>query len=262
MLTRWNVQKAARVIVASEATRQDLCHFYPVDPRKIRVTPLAAASAFRPASEEQCQTARARYNLPRRFVLALGDRRPHKNLKTLLKAFAEIAPNTDADLVLVGKTDVCGPDTMTPLIHQLGLSARVLCTGYVAETDLPALYTCADVVACPSLVEGSGLSLLEAMACGTAVVASHTSSLPEVVGDAGVLVCPHDARTLSGAILSILQNPAYRRELQRRSLARAARFSWRFTASLTFQVYHTVMSSQWSPMSAYQSAMVHPGTEC
>ncbi len=244
MLLRQSLYKAAHVIVVSEATRRDLCHFYSVDPRKITVTPEAAAPVFRPAPEEQTRVVRERHGLPRRFVLAVGDRRPHKNLVTLLKAFAQIAPHTDADLVLAGRTDVNWPDEVTCLLYQLGLNTRVVQPGYIAESDLPALYTLADVVACPSLVEGFGLSLLEAMACGAAVVASHASSLPEVVGDAGVLVCPRDVQTLSTAILSILQNSTYRQELQRQSLARAAGFSWRSTANLTLQTYRAAINNR------------------
>ena len=256
MLMRKSLQKAAHVIVVSEATRRDLCHSYPVDPRKISVTPEAAASSFQPVSEEQAQAIRSRYNLPRRFVLALGDQRPHKNLATLLKAFAQAAPHTDADLVLAGKTDIRYYDNVAPLIHPLDLNARVSQPGYIAEADLPALYTLADVVICPSLVEGFGLSLLEAMACGAAVIASHASSLPEVVGNAGVLVRPRDVQALANAILSILKNSAYRQKLQSRSLAQAARFSWRSTANLTSRIYHAIADSRRPVVGVPHSAIV------
>ncbi len=262
MLIRQSLCKAAHIIVVSEATRRDLCHFYSVDPRKISVTPEAAAPAFRPVPEDQTRVVRERYDLPQRFVLAVGDRRPHKNLMTLLKAFAQIAPHTDADLVLAGRTDTNWPDEVTRLLYQLGLNARVVQPGYIAESDLPALYTLSDVVACPSLVEGFGLSLLEAMACGAAVVASHASSLPEVVGDAGVLVCPRDAQTLSQAILSILQNSTYRQELQRQSLVRAASFSWRSTANLTRQVYRAAINNRRSVIDISQSVVAYPSAEC
>jgi len=244
LLTKISVQKSAKIISVSEATKRDLIALYNVAPAKISVTPEATASDFQRVSPEQAEAVRTRYNLPHRFVLTVGTMRPQKNIPTLIRAFAKMAPHTNAALVLAGKADKRWPDEISPLIRKLNLRGRVIQPGHIAEADLPALYTLAEVFAFPSLIEGFGLPPLEAMACGTAVVVSNTSSLPEVVGDAGLLVDPHNAQALAEGLLAILKKPRYRIELENRSLMRAAQFNWQRTAQLTKQAYQVALRNE------------------
>jgi glycosyltransferase involved in cell wall biosynthesis len=244
LMMRLSLRRATRIIAVSEATRQDLVDLYGTSAEKICVTPEAASPEYRPVPESQAEKIRARYNLPSRFILTVGTRRPHKNVATLVKAFAKIAPETDAALVLAGKADARWPDDVAPLIRRLNLHGRIIQPGHIAEADMPALYTLADVFAFPSLVEGFGLPPLEAMACGTAVVAGNTSSLPEVVGEAGILVAPDDVTTLGRVLLVTLKFRGYRQKLERHSLSRAAHFTWQQTARLTMEAYQAVRDRQ------------------
>lgn len=237
LLTRMGLWRATGVITISEATKADLLELYKVAPNKIWVTPEAAAPAFHPVDYETKEEVRKRYQLPAKFILTLGTMRPQKNVSTLLRAFAKILDQTDAQLVLAGQIDPRWPDAITPLIGELGLQNRIVQPGHIDEVDLPALYSLADVFAFPSIIEGFGLPPLEAMSCGTPVVASNRSSLPEVVGEAGLLVDPLDAEALARALLQVVENPGCRRVLATKSLERAACFNWRRTAQLTMQAY-------------------------
>ncbi len=239
-----SVRHAARVIVISERTRQDVIRFYRVPPERIVVTPLAAAPQYSPQSEEEVGRIRRKYGLPERYFLAVGNVQPRKNLPRLVRAFAAVVEQTaetrDVKLVIVGRSAWRGSEVET-VVRQLGLQQRVLFTGYVPDQDLPALYTGALAFCYPSLYEGFGLPPLEAMACGTPVVASNASSLPEVVGDAGLLVEPTSVAGIAAALYRLLHDEEVRQEYSRRGLARAARFSWERTARLTRDVYDVVL---------------------
>lgn len=243
-LTELSVRKASQIITVSEATKRDLVDIYGVKKSNITVTSEATTSEFKPVSAEEAERVRLRYKLPAQFVLTVGTMRPQKNIPTLVKAFASIASQTDAALVLAGKADSRWADEITPLIEAFNLQGRVMRIGHVPEADLPALYTLADCFAFPSIIEGFGLPALEAMACGTAVVASYTASLPEVVGDAGLLVDPYNVKGLANGLLIILQNPTYRQKLEMLSLKRAKKFDWSRTAHATMHAYRLALHSQ------------------
>jgi glycosyltransferase involved in cell wall biosynthesis len=200
-MMRLAARKARAVICVSEATAADLRALYRVPDAKISVVTEAADPSFRPVTDPtELARVRARYDLPDRFALALGAHRPHKNLATLIEAFAMFCDRFPHSLVLAGEVHARYDDPAPAAIARLGLGERVRQTGHVADADLPALYTLAEAFVQPSLIEGFGLPVLEAMRCGAPVVASNTSSLPEVIGEAGLLADPRDPASLSTAL--------------------------------------------------------------
>ena len=195
-------RRAARVVAVSEATARDLEALYRVPRGKVAVVPEAADPRFRPVTDQAILAdVRERYHLPERFVLAVGVRRPHKNLSVLLEAFALARDEVPHALVLAGEAHARYHDDVPETAARLGLADRLIELGHVPDADLPALYTLADLYALPSLEEGFGLPALEAMSSGTPVVASNTSSLPEVVGEAGLLADPRDPADFARAIV-------------------------------------------------------------
>jgi glycosyltransferase involved in cell wall biosynthesis len=235
--------RADRLIAVSEHTKQDTvrCLGYPAE--RIDVTLEAAAPAMRPAAPEEILAVRERYSLPERFVLYLGDTDVRKGVHRLLGAFArwrEQAGDTATGLVIAGPRHQPGGPLfldLTGLAYHLGLADMVRFLGPVGEEDKPALCSAATVFAFLSEYEGFGLPPLEAMACGTPVLASDRSSIPEIVGEAGVLVDPSDDGAVVEALDRLLGDAAWRAELRARGLARAAAFSWERTARETVEAY-------------------------
>ncbi len=237
------VRRAARIITISEFSRQRISRAFDLDPDDIVVTPLAAQEHFRPLPRAQTVTqVRERFGIDRPMVLNVGDVQPRKNQVGLIRAFRELlagAPNLPHVLVLAGQETWFSPHLQEE-IRRSGLRERIVVTGFVGEDDLAALYNAADVFVFPSFYEGFGLPVIEAMACGRAVVCSNTASLPEVAGGAAVLVEPGSAGDLLRAMREVLLNEELRQRLERRSLQRAAALSWRETARQTLDVYYSV----------------------
>jgi glycosyltransferase involved in cell wall biosynthesis len=203
---------------------------------KIVVTHNAADAHFAPPAPAALDAFRRRMGLPERFILFVGTLEPRKNLPTLLDAYARIARSTDAPLIIGGGKGWLY-DEIFAKAESLDLGDRVRFAGYIDGNDLPLWYAAATVFTLPSLYEGFGMPLLEAMACGTPVVTTTSSSLPEVVGDAGLTVPPTDADALGGALLRLLDDAELRAELREQGLRRARRFSWRATAERTLAAY-------------------------
>ncbi|MDP9368698.1 MAG: glycosyltransferase family 4 protein [Chloroflexota bacterium] len=235
-LTRASARRAARVLAVSESTKRDVVELLEVPEDRVAVTPLAADAGFRPVTGEALDAFLGEQRIVRPFVLSVGTLEPRKNLPALLRAFGRIAPEVPHDLVLAGPEG-----WMTDEIHEtrrrLGLGDRVRFTGYVETAMLPAWYSAADLFVYPSLYEGFGLPPLEAMACGTPVVTSDVSSLPEVVGDAALTVPPTEETALAEAMRRVLEDRVLAADLQARGLERAREFSWRRTAALTVAAY-------------------------
>jgi alpha-1,3-rhamnosyl/mannosyltransferase len=237
---------SARVIVPSHATRDDLIAHLRVPREKIVVIPLAADARLAPQSAAEIARVREKYALPERFVLYVGINKPHKNLATLLDAWARV--ERDAMLVVAGAWDARyahttadrRPMTDVQSLAVGGHRSAVKFIRDVDDADLAALYVGATVFVMPSLYEGFGLPPLEAMASGAPVICSNASSLPEVVGDAALLVNPRDAEDIARAITHVLDDAALRDELRAKSLARAAQFSWERTAEMTLAVYREI----------------------
>lgn len=237
------MQRADAVIAVSEQTRRDVTKWLNIPPEKICVIYEGVHPSFRPIElRDELERVRAQYHLPARFILFFSTIEPRKNLITLLDAYAALLAQDSkiSPLVVAGRKGWLYQETLAH-ISKLGLQARVQLTDWIAGADVPALLNLAEVFVYPSLYEGFGLPPLEAMACGTPVISSNASSLPEVVGDAGILVAPRDAHALAHALARVLQDDALRHELRARGLAQAARFTWERAARATLQVYENVL---------------------
>jgi glycosyltransferase involved in cell wall biosynthesis len=242
LLVGHSVRHAARVITGSESARQDVIRYYHPPAERVVVIPAAAGAQYRPQAPEEVARVRAAYHLPARYFLAVGNLQPRKNLIRLIEAFTAVAGEApDVQLILVGRSTWRGWE-VAGTVARLGLEARVRCTGYVPDADLPGLYAGALGFCYPSLYEGFGLPPLEAMACGTPTITSNVSSLPEVVGDAALMVDPLAVADIAAALRRLLTDEAARCEYRRRGLTRAPQFSWARTALQTRDVYDVVVA--------------------
>ena len=233
---------ARRVIAISETTKADLIAKLGIDPGKIVVVPLAVDGHFRPCLPEEIFRVRQNLSLPEKYLLCLGTNKPHKNLETLIRAFAQIAKKSaygEMKLVIAGPWDDRYPQPKR-VVERLGLKNRVLFVDRVEEADLPALYGGAALFAFPSLYEGFGLPVLEAMACGTPVVCSHISTLSQLAEEAAIFVNPGNPEDLGSAMDRVLRGPALQQRMRQRGLQRASGYTWERTARETLAVYETV----------------------
>jgi len=234
---------AARIILASsEATRRDLIELLGVPPDRIRVVHLGCDAAFRPLPADGARThVRDRYGLAEPYLLHVGTLEPRKNLARLIRAYGRLcAARRDAPaLLLVGERG-WQYEGLFRLVEELKLGARVRFTARVPSADLPALYGAAAAFVYPSLYEGFGLPPLEAMACGTPVVCSNAAALPEVTGDAALLVDPYDEDALAAALEQVLDDSALRASLRARALDRARYFTWERCARATLTAYDDI----------------------
>jgi len=244
LFTRLSARRANHVITYSASTAQDLTRFFAVPEERISVVYPGVDDAYRPVQDESVLLDFKRQRgLPERFILFVGTLEPRKNLVMLLQAYAQYRQRTGGDHKLVlggGKGWLHRP--LFTAIEELGLEDHVLLPGFIPEEELPLWYNAADIFVYPSLYEGFGLPPLEAMACGTPVIVSDTSSLPEVVGDAGILVDPHRPRDWADALSLLCQNANRREALVERGMERAKEFSWTRMARETIRVYRHVLN--------------------
>ncbi len=233
---------ASHVIAVSECTRRDLITAYGLPPEKITVIHEAAAPRFRIQPPEAIADVRTRYNLPDRYLIFVSTIEPRKNLTRLLAAFETLRAEdlTDA-LVIVGRRGWLTDDFFAALERSPARDA-VIFPGYVPDDDLPAIYAGAQVSVFPSLYEGFGLPVLEAMACGVPVATSTASSIPEVGGDAALYFDPTSVDEIIETTRNLLRDTALCEEMRARGLTQAARFSWRRAASETQRVYDAVLA--------------------
>jgi glycosyltransferase involved in cell wall biosynthesis len=241
LTVRRTVRAAAHVIASSEYTRRDIVETYRIAEERTSVVPLAAAPRFAPVRDEkELRRVRQAYGITSDYILAVGSIQPRKNLTRLIEAYAGLRRQRAHDklppLVIAGKRAWLFEETLRA-VERCGVGDAVKFTGYVPEADLPALYSGARCFVYPSFFEGFGLPPLEAMRCGTPIVAGDRTSLPEVVGDAGLLVNPFDTEAIAAAITRLIDDQNLRTTLSERGLARARQFDWRETARLTLEVY-------------------------
>ncbi len=241
-----SVRRADRVIAISEATRRDLIDLYGTPLDKLRVVTPGVESRFNTHhTPEESAAVRSKYGLPDGpLVLTVGTMQPRKNHRRLVQAFARVRQQGigHVTLVIAGGKGWAYEDVWAE-VRRLRMSDRVAFIGFVDDADLPALYRAATVFAYPALHEGFGLPVLEAMACGVPVVASNTSSLPEVTGaDGALLVDPLDVEALAEAIERLLADDALRVSLRERGLERAAGFTWERSARALWAVYEELIA--------------------
>lgn len=235
--TRTTTKRAARVLAVSEHTRREVIGLLGIPPERVIVTHNAAREHFRPPDAAALAAFRQQHGLPEQFILYVGTMEPRKNLLALLNAYSLLLRDTSVPLIIGGGRGWLYQPVLERLA-QPDLHGRVQQVGYIAEEALPLWYAAATVFVFPSIYEGFGMPPLEAMACGTPVITSNTSSLPEVVGDAGVTIDPHDPAALAAALLRVLRDADLRADLRARGLHRAQQFSYRASAERTLAVYH------------------------
>jgi len=235
------LRRSSAIIVVSQSTKKDVIHFYNLPTEKIHVIYEGYdKQLFHPYQDSQ--VVNRIYGLEH-YIHYAGNILPHKNVARLIQAFRLIASEIPHQLVLQGKQNLEYAAHLNILISKLHLEGRVVFPGYVPLNHLPHLYAGASVFVSVSLSEGFGLTPLEAMACGTPVVASNISSLPEIVGDAGILVDPNNTEQIAEAILKVIKDSELRTNLSQKAIKRAALFSWDKTANQTLEVLKAVAKS-------------------
>lgn len=241
----FSAKKADRIISVSEFTKKQIIKYYGVPEEKITVIYEGASDKFAPIRDNDLiSSVLRRYGIEKKYILFVGRIEPRKNIAGLLKAFVYVKKRGKKDLclVIVGNQDrLFREKELFDKIEEMGLGSNIIFTGGVSEDDLPVLYNGAEVLVYPAFAEGFGLPVLEAMACGTPVITSNTASLPEVVGEDGILVDPYSFEEIGQAMERILSNHNLRQELITRGLERAKKFSWQATAKKTIEVYKKVL---------------------
>jgi glycosyltransferase involved in cell wall biosynthesis len=232
------IRRASAIVTVSHSTRRDLLRLHDLAAERVSVVHEAASPAFRPISDRaRLESIRAKYGLPKRFVLYVGTIEPRKNLARLIDAFAQARHRgITHDLVCVGPYGWSSRD-LVGRIELLGLSSHVHFTGYVPFEDLPVIYNLGELFVFPSLYEGFGLPVVEAMASGTPVLTANTSSLVEIAGDGAETVDPMNTEALGEAIYGLLTDEPRRRDLAERGWQRSRAFSWSQTAKDMLAVY-------------------------
>ena len=243
LFTRLSVRRATRVIAGSESTRKDVIAFFGAPPERVVTVPYGVSEDYQPASPEDVDVFRRRRGLPERFILFLGTLEPRKNIGRLIEAYGVLRRRQDAD---VPKLVIAGGkgwfyETLFTQVADLNLIDDVIFPGYVPADEVPWWYRAAEMFVYPSRFEGFGLPVLEAMACGVPTITSNASSLPEVAGDAALLVHPDDTEALVNAMDRLLIDDDLVAVLREAGPRQAARFPWTRTTAETLAVYRSVL---------------------
>lgn len=240
------VSAGAHFIVNSDCTGRDLSRLFDVPQARIHRVYMGVGEHFQPVQDtQQMQTVAKRYGLPERYFLFIGAMHGRKNLPTLLRAYARFVSQDDVgvNLVVAGRTNWGGKTTMQR-INTLGLTKHVVFPGYIHEEDLPTVISSAVALVYPSLYEGFGFPALEAMACGTPVIATSSSALPETTGGHALLCDPHSVSQFAEAMLRVVLDNNLRMDLIQQGLEWSSRFSWEKTAADTARVYNYVLDTK------------------
>jgi glycosyltransferase involved in cell wall biosynthesis len=239
--TKRSCRAARRVITISESSRQDVHQFFGVPLSQIDVVYPGVNGRYQPLPAAQITAFRQKHNLPDRYILHVGTLQPRKNISTLLEALAKL-DDKDVHLVLAGGKGWLYNEIFAQ-IEALGLTERVIFPGYVTDDDLPLWYNAAVLFAFPSVYEGFGMPVVEAMACGTPVVASNASSIPEAMGDAGLMFDPENATELVERIASVLHDSDLSATMRAKGLQQARNFSWEEAGRQTAVSYQQILNA-------------------
>jgi glycosyltransferase involved in cell wall biosynthesis len=236
------IRYADCIIAISNHGKQELVKYFDVDPDKIVVTHLAAKGIFVPCGLEEQNRVLEKYGIPRDFIFTVGSYEPRKNIGTLVRAYVNLPENVKNQhpLVIAGGKGWLNSDIDALIESQASSMIRRI--GYVDEQDLPALYSAAAAFVYPSLYEGFGIPILEAMSCGTPVITSNTSSMPEISGNAALFFDPTNVKQLITLLLEVIGNEKLREELSQKGIERAKQFSWEKTARATLKIYEDLYS--------------------
>ena len=240
LLFAYTLKTSDKIIAVSYNTKKDLIKLFKIPENKIKVIYEAASENFKPLKENDVNTVKQKYNLNYPFILYVGGLAPNKNVERLIKAYYKLKKRRIKHKLVITGVKRYKYKSIFETIEKLNLQKDVIFTSYVPDEDLPALYNAADLFVYPSLYEGFGLPPLEAMACGTPVITSNTSSLPEVVGDAGIMINPYSVDELANKMYEVLTNDGLREELSKKGLERAKLFSWKKCAEEHLKVYEEV----------------------
>ncbi|MFZ2657858.1 MAG: glycosyltransferase family 1 protein [Victivallales bacterium] len=237
-----SVRQAAQVIVPSIVVKEQLVKLFGISPGKINVVPFAPASAFKKVDDAVLLAkVREKYGLPEKFVLSLCNHEPKKNIAGVIRAFAAFKDKVDGyKLVLAGR-NAWGADEQAGIIRELDLAGDVILPGFIPFADLPAVYSLAGVFLFPSLDEGFGIPVLEAMSCGTPVVCSDRGALPETTAGAAVCVPPDDMGGMAEALANFAENTGMRSDFIEKGIKRTRELSWEKTTRATLEVYRKAL---------------------
>jgi alpha-1,3-rhamnosyl/mannosyltransferase len=242
-MIRAAVRKADQIITVSQFSKSEIARYLGPD-RNVEVIYSGVDSRFQPADQDQIRAMRANYKIAAEYILYTGIFKPRKNHDGLLKAFHEFLKlGGDATLVIAGPLAE-GETTLRKLAEEIGIAGRVVFTGFVDDADLPALYSGASVYACPSLYEGFGLTVLEAMACGVPVVSSAETSLPEIAGVAALCADARSPEAFGRALYQASTDRSLRADLILKGQKNVVRFNWNNTAVQTLAAYEKAMRAE------------------
>ena len=243
-MMKLSAKQADEIVTVSESTRRDVIRLLGVDPDKVSATQLGVDASFRVIDDLQAKKVIVtKYDLPEEFILYLGTIEPRKNLPLLMRAYRLLVDSgTRLKLILVGKYGWMYQEVFN-LVSELNLEDMVRFTGYIPQDELPLVYNLASLFVYPTIYEGFGIPVLEAMACGVPVISSDIASLPEIVGEAGILVPAGDLGAYFSAMKLVTDDQDLRGKLIDQGKLRASEFSWERTAQLTQQVYQKVLQN-------------------
>lgn len=240
------IQNSGGILTVSEYSKQDILRFFPIEKDRIFVTPLAANEIFKPLDKKGCfDFISKKYNIKNKFALYLGGFSDRKNVYSLIEAFSKAHKNLKEEfsLVILGSYRDSS-QKLIKLVENLNMEKHIIFAGFIPEEELPIFYNASTAFIYPSLYEGFGLPPLEAMSCGTPVISSNITSIPEVVGDSGILINPYSLNDLQNSIETLLNDEKLQENLSKKSKKRAKEFSWTKTAELTLNAYEKIYSTR------------------